>query len=277
MTDALRPDAGAALAEWRRRVIANQEQAERFREAPETDFYAPVAANFKADPRRTDEPLLDALRALARPGETWLDIGAGAGRYALPLALVAGEVIALEPSAGMLAALAEQMADTGIANVRALQSRWPAAEPVLADVALVAHVGYDVAEIGPFLAAMEAVARRLCVAVLQAQAPAAFAEPFWPVVHGEARAPLPALPEFLALQLARGRLCEVRLFERRAMSHPSPEALLPGLRQQLFLKPGSGKDARLAATAQQLLEERDGRWAHSWAPVPLGLVTWAPR
>ena len=38
--------------------------------------------------------LLDILLSLARPGETWLDIGAGAGRYALPLALHVREVIA---------------------------------------------------------------------------------------------------------------------------------------------------------------------------------------
>ena len=48
------------------------------REVPDgTDFYAPVTGLFRADPTRTDEPALDALRRLVRPGETWLDIGAG--------------------------------------------------------------------------------------------------------------------------------------------------------------------------------------------------------
>ena len=85
--DPLRPEAGALLASWARRVRANAEQVDRFGELRHEDHYAPVATRFRADPRRTDDPSLDALLSLARPDETWLDIGAGGGRYALPLAL----------------------------------------------------------------------------------------------------------------------------------------------------------------------------------------------
>ena len=55
---------------------------------------------------------------LVRPGETWLDIGAGAGRYALPIALAlapsGGRVIAVDASPGMLDALMELQAEHGI-------------------------------------------------------------------------------------------------------------------------------------------------------------------
>ena len=96
------------------------------REAPAgADFYAPVAAAFKADPHRTDEPALDVLRSMVQPGETWLDIGAGGGRYALPIALLAREVIAVDPSDGMLAVLRESQDEAHITNVRTVQSRWP--------------------------------------------------------------------------------------------------------------------------------------------------------
>ena len=187
----------AALA-WRERVRANQEQVDRVREIPDaTDFYAPVSTLFRADPRRTDEPVLDVLCGLVVPGEVWLDIGAGAGRYALPIALQAREVIAIDPSAGMLQALAEQQAEHSISNIRATEGRWPP-EPggplesaigalPAADVALVAHVGYDIESIVPFVDAMEAAARRLCVAVLMERQPASVADPFWPPVHRESR------------------------------------------------------------------------------------------
>ena len=51
MPDALSPSAEEALAAWSDRVARNNEQSERMREAPAgTDFYAPVASAFKADP-----------------------------------------------------------------------------------------------------------------------------------------------------------------------------------------------------------------------------------
>ena len=113
------------------------------------DFYAPLTRQFLADPRRTDDPILDQLLELARPADTWLDIGAGAGRYALPIALGVHEVIALDPSAGMLAALREQSASAGIANVRTVEVRWPPdalteAAGIVADVSLIASVGHDI-------------------------------------------------------------------------------------------------------------------------------------
>ncbi|HEV8697610.1 MAG TPA: NTP transferase domain-containing protein, partial [Candidatus Limnocylindrales bacterium] len=104
---------------WAARVRASAEQVDRFREVPDgTDFYAPVTGLFRADPRRTDEPVLDALLRLVEPGETWLDIGAGAGRYALPIALAlapsGGRVIALDASPGMLDALIELQSEHGV-------------------------------------------------------------------------------------------------------------------------------------------------------------------
>lgn len=278
MNDPLRPGRAEALAEWARRVRANRDQAERVREAPERpDFYAPVAASFKADPRRPDEPLLDGLCSLAEPGDAWLDIGAGGGRYALPLALVTREVIALDPSDAMLGILRQSMEEFGVPNIRVVQSRWPAAEPIRADVCLISHIGYDIENLGPFLDAMEAAAGRLCVAVLLARAPAAVAEAFWPPVRGEAREPLPALPEFLALQLARNRLCEVRLFERGAPRYPSEEAALGFLRQQLFIEPGGARDRKLLEMLSGLPREADGSLRLASEPTPLGLVSWKPR
>jgi len=276
--DALSPSATDALRAWRDRVRGNREQAERVREGTgEGDFYAAVASDFRADPRRSDDPALDVLRGLVRPGESWLDIGAGGGRYALPIALLAGKVTAVEPSEGMQGVLRSGMAEHGISNVEVVPARWPMHAAPVADVALIAHVGYDIEEIGPFLDAMETAARRLCVAVLVTPSPPRPAEPFWPPIHGETRVPLPALAEFLALILARGRLFEVRLAERQPLAHPTPDGPLRWLRQQLFVGPDTAKGRKLEALAREAIRERDGRWAVSWDPVALGIVTWRPR
>ena len=98
--------------------------------------------------------------------------------------------------------------DHAIENVRAVELRWPpdgSARDFDADVALIAHVGYDVEQIGPFLDALEAASRRLCVALLMERAPASAADPFWPPVHAEERIALPALSDAVELLTARGR------------------------------------------------------------------------
>ncbi len=279
----------AALAEaaWAARVRANREQVDRLREvADPTDFYAPVSSLFRADPHRTDEPLLDELRSHVQSGETWLDIGAGAGRYALPLAAAGARVIALDVSPGMLDALREDARENGIDGVETVEGRWPPDEALraklgrdpLADVALIAHVSYDIEPIGAFLDAMEAAARRLCVAILQERQPSSLADACWPPVHGEARVPLPALPEFLDLLRARGRDPEVRRAEREPRRFGTRDELEGFLRRQLWIADGGEKERRFRDAVGRIVVEEDGRFGVAGQrPLPVGLVTWEPR
>jgi SAM-dependent methyltransferase len=224
ITDVDTPSDLIALIEaaWADRVRANREQVDRLREVPDgPDFYGPISSLFRADPLRTDDAVLDLLMAEARTAETWLDVGAGAGRFALPVARRVREVVALDPSERMLAALREIAAEHGVDNVRTILARWPLTDvPPTdrphADVVRIAHVGYDVEAIGPFVAALEAAATRRCLAVLMERQPASTIDPFWPLVHGEPRVPLPALPAFLELLHARGREPEVAYLPRPA-------------------------------------------------------------
>jgi molybdenum cofactor cytidylyltransferase len=263
---------------WAERVRANREQVDRFREVPDgTDFYAPVTSLFRADPDRTDEPVLDVLRGLARPRETWLDVGAGAGRYALPLARIVREVIAIDPSKGMLAALDEIAAEHAIANVRTIAARWPMADPPTGDVGLIAHVGYDIEAIGPFVRALETSSRRLCVAVLMERQPSSIADALWPPVHGEERVSLPALPDFVELLRARGHEPEVVMQEREPRAFASRDELAGFLRRQLWIADGGEKERRFDAALDRLIEDRDGGFGLAGQrPLPVGVVSWAP-
>jgi SAM-dependent methyltransferase len=267
---------------WAARVRANREQAERIREVPDSgDFYGPVTGLFVADPRRTDDLVLNLLMAIARPGETWLDIGAGAGRFALPLAFRAGEVIALDPSAGMLQALRDGMERHSIRNVRPIHARWPlgagAGPTPRADVVLIAHLGHDVEAIAAFLDAMERAASRLCVAVMTERAPSASIGPFWPVVHGEPHVELPALGEFLALLEARGRDPSVTFERRHPRVFDSRPALLAWLRNQLFVAPGSAADERLVAELERRMVVADDGSARLVPGIEsrVGIASWA--
>jgi hypothetical protein len=195
---------------------------------------------------------------------------------------VVDEVIALEPSAAMRAALAEEAASHGIANVWLVAARWPPDDPALAeavrsDVVLLANLGYDVEAIGPFLDALEAAARERCVAVLAAESPVKASHPFWPLVHGEERVALPSLPDFLDLLAARGRTMEVTRVERPARPYPSREAILAWLRNQLFVTEGSAADGRLlAALESRVVEGPDGLRLAAAASGVTGIVRWVP-
>jgi SAM-dependent methyltransferase len=284
--DSLRPTADLALTTWALRVRADREQVERLRELDDpSDYYGPVADRFRADPHRTDDQVLAILSAIARPNDTWLDIGAGGGRYALPIALVTREVICVEPSEGMRAVMAGTAEEHGISNIHLFEGRWPptswtargTADGIDADVSLMAHVGYDIEAVGPFLDAMEAVTSRLCVAVMSEGAMTTVATLLWEPIHGEPRVPLPALPELVALLIARGRLPELSLTDRFPPSFESREAIVDTARRQLWLRPGSPKDRRTIDLVDGMATERDGRWALDWRITRIGVVTWEPR
>ncbi|BBL66831.1 class I SAM-dependent methyltransferase [Methanoculleus chikugoensis] len=74
------------------------------------------------DEKRATEQELAILDLAA--GETVLDVGAGTGRLAVPIARTAAHVTALDPSEGMLAVLREQMAAAGRTNYSTITLRW---------------------------------------------------------------------------------------------------------------------------------------------------------
>ena len=194
------------------------------------------------------------------------------------------EVIAVEPSAGMRGALRTGMGEHGIANVRVVAGAWPESIERLgdlpaADVGMIAHVGYDIEAIGPFLDAMEAATRERCVAVLTDRSPASVADPFWPLVHGEDRVPLPALPDLLEVLHSRAaaRRRSSASSDRRARStrcRPS--------RRSSAASCSSPRAARRTSTSGRCCptasSNRDGGWTLLDPPAgSIGIVTWGPR
>jgi SAM-dependent methyltransferase len=96
---------------------------------------------------------------------TALDVGAGFGALALPLARRLRHVTALEPSPPMAAALRRAAADGGVRNLSLVAARW--GERLLAphDLVVCAHVGPLLREDSPFLREVGAVAARVVVLV----------------------------------------------------------------------------------------------------------------
>jgi len=192
-----------------------------------------------------------------------------------------GTVTAVDPSNGMLTALRGTATQHAIDNVRVVEGRWPdvAPEAGAADVALIAHVSYDIAEIGPFVAAMEAAAGRLCVAVLMERQPSSIADVCWPTVWGEERVPLPALPEFVERLRASGRQPVITMLERAPRRFASRAELEGFLRRQLWVADGTPADGRFQIALDPLVDiDADGGVGLvGQRPLPIGVVAWAPR
>lgn len=276
-TIALLPDPVAFGAAWRARIEAEYEQVERVREWRSQDHYAPIAQQFADDPYRTDDEILNYLRSLAGPDDTWLDIGAGGGRFAIPLALHSpgGGVIAVEPSSGMRGVLQSGVEQYNVGNLRIVEGRFPDdADPATlsADLSLAAHVGYDLRDINGFIDAQERCTRRLCVAVLMDRAPSGGFVSLWREVHGEARHTLPGMREYLTLLLARGVTPEVRIFPRDVKEHDEAH-IRADARRRLWLNEGSEKDQHLQRLLDDLLPRGFRRFE---LPQMLAIITWSP-
>jgi 16S rRNA G527 N7-methylase RsmG len=92
------------------------------------DRWEPFSPFFKADPHRTDDSEVNRLAQEVTPATTLLDVGGGAGRFALPLALRCKHVTVVEPSPSMGETLRHLAAETGIANVTIVARPWEQAE-----------------------------------------------------------------------------------------------------------------------------------------------------
>ena len=68
--------------------------------------------------------LLERVVALVRPHWTVLDIGAGAGTFALPLAHTARSVTAIEPSPAQAKRLREAVRESKAHNISVVEKRW---------------------------------------------------------------------------------------------------------------------------------------------------------
>ncbi len=270
-----------AIEAWKRRVETHHEQSEAVMEAAgwsDDDFWQPYARFFRMDPRRQGDPVLDLLLAMVSEGNTALDVGGGAGRLALPMALKCERVTVVEPSESMITQLRESAADAGISNVSVSQAVWEDADVDAADVVLCAHVVYGVADIEPFVRKLEAHADSLVIMLAFVESPMNRISRFWKPVHGEERIDMPALPELVNALWDMGIYPDVRMlnpvlpdkFEDR-------EVALTQLRNRLYVRAESAQDERLKEAMDELLVDvDDGVMVKGVAPVRQGFLSWKP-
>ena len=285
----------SAVDSYATRVDAVIAQRTRLRgPQPPGDLFAglpPEHPLLTADPRRQLEPNLQIIAAFVEPDDVVVDVGGGAGRFSLPLALRCREVVNVDPSVAMLAASESNARRADIANFRTVRSDWPAADPPRGDVVLVNHVTYLTRDIVPFVRALvSAAARRVVVTVGHPPPPARNREIFQ-LVYDEASVPVPGHVELVNVLWELGIQPDVRMLPDPLMlpvPAPSREAAIENT--LVFLKVHQWAlwplDPALEARARERLSARfdalfedtaDGYLARWGSPSRDVLITWETR
>ncbi|GAA0945102.1 hypothetical protein GCM10009560_59800 [Nonomuraea longicatena] len=165
----------------------------------------------EADRSPTMSRIVEALPE----GGSVLDVGAGTGAASLPLHGRLGTVVAVDTSPAMLSHLCATADELGV-KVVGVEGRWPdvAAQTQDADVAVAAHVAYNVPDLDVFLCALDAHARQRVVLELTHRHPMSWLTPLWEHYHDLSRPARPIAEDVVALAAALG--FGVRVEEREA-------------------------------------------------------------
>ena len=97
----------------------------------------------------------------------------------------------VEPAEGMRSEFESLAAEVEITNVTVVASTWEAAPELSAEIALVVDVTYFVAEIEPFLAKLDATARRRAIVSVWDPTPPNWDASLFELVYGEPLSPVP--------------------------------------------------------------------------------------
>lgn len=271
-----------AVARWARTVVDEHAQADRVRsDDPSADHWKKLAHRF--EPATREKALQDetfqAVRRFARKTDTVLDVGAGAGRLAVPLAEICRQVTAVEPSEAMRQRLREQADAWHVTNLDIVGATWQEAEVEPADVVICAHVVYTVEQIDQFIEKLTASSRRdVLVVVFDVPAMSNYF-PLWKLVHGEERIALPTLPQLEeVLEEMQIRFETKPLTEWQSRPFSDFENAYEESLARLFISPDHADEnlrARVrSALERSLVESEDGlrfEWA---APHRPWLVHW---
>jgi SAM-dependent methyltransferase len=117
--------------------------------------------------RDRDDPLMRFMLARLQADDTVLDIGAGIGRWAIPMAKVCKKVTALDALPGMLEILRENAAAEKVTNINHIGGDWATTTVEPHDHVLSSHAVYNSTDIVGYARKMERRAVQACYMVMR--------------------------------------------------------------------------------------------------------------
>ena len=180
-------------------------------DAPTDRWAGTVAQLFRFNPHRALEPNLEVIASYIRPDDVLVDVGGGAGRVSLPLALRCREAIVVDPSPNMGAEFDASREEAGIGNARRIESNWLYAAGITGDVVFSADVAYFVRDIAAFVEKLQDAARRRVMITLWSESPPNSAAQLFRLIYGEEQAPVPGFRQLLPVLWEMGILPDLRM------------------------------------------------------------------
>ncbi len=222
------------------------------------------------------DPLLRRLRRAGGRHGTFLDVGAGTGRFTLNLAAHRGRVTAVDPSPRMLRILRRQAATRGLSDlIRPVLGRWEDVEVEPAHVAFSSYVLPAVEDAPLFLAKLSDHAWGEVFLYLGAFSMDAVLDPLWRYFHGAPRRPGPSYLDAVAVLHQLGLAPEVEVVELPNRTRFDTLAAATREYADYLLLPNERALRReLQGLLAGWLIKREGRLAPPLRFVPAAIIRW---
>lgn len=241
-----------------------------------------LARLFRFDPHRPLEPNLEVIAGYLRPSDVLVDVGGGAGRVSLPLALRSREAIVVDPSPGMGAEFDACRSEARITNARRIQSNWMEVDGVEGDVVFSADVAYFVRDIVPLVEKLQAAARRRVMITLWSVSPPNSEAVLYELLYGEPMAPFPGFRQLMAVLWDMGILPDLLALPdtpwwETSLPSTKNEAVRDALESGWVVEKDMGAARETISRNFDLLFDFDGvsyrpRWRQTSREL---LITWA--
>ncbi|SET91907.1 Methyltransferase domain-containing protein [Nonomuraea wenchangensis] len=262
-------DAEELAARWRERLeawaipdeILARASADPWTHSPER--FGTRTDRALAEP--DDGPTMTRLTEALPDQGTLLDVGCGAGASSLPLSGRVGHLYAVDSSAAMLDGLTLRADKLGV-PVTTIHGRWPdvADEAPVADVAIAAHVVYNVPDLAGFLRALDAHTRGRVVLELTHRHPTSWMTPLWQHFHGIDRPVRPVAEDCVALAAALGFAVRVEEREAPLERFSSLEELAASACRRACLDPSRADEVAATAVELGMWPLPRDRWVTVW-------------
>jgi len=117
--------------------------------------------------RDRDDPLMQFVLGRLEAEDTVLDVGAGVGRWSIPMALICRKVTALDKLPGMLGIIREKASHLNLETIETVQGDWQEADLEPHDYVLSSHAAYASPDVVAYAHKMERLSRKACYLVLR--------------------------------------------------------------------------------------------------------------